>query len=54
MKPTSKIIQVSSTDKYFVFLCEDGEVWQYFPEDEAWQCVLSRAVQLQQQALNNN
>lgn len=38
-KPTSKITQVSSTDKFFVFLCEDGSVWQYCPEGEVWQCI---------------
>lgn len=56
MKPTSKVIQISAyqcQDKSIITaLCEDGSIWERYLGE--WECILDRAVQLQQQAITNN
>lgn len=42
MKPTSKVIQINTTenlgDLITTALCEDGSVWRY--ADKEWDCIL--------------
>jgi hypothetical protein len=39
-KPTSRVINIYQIHHYVTHLCEDGSVWNYYPGQGGWECIL--------------
>lgn len=43
-KPTSKVIQISTSESHLGVLCEDGSIW-HFHHAYGWDCILEAPTQ---------